>query len=504
MKRKLFVGLLFLVFLSFVLPQGSIYAGLELKNVEKASKLERIGFLPIGTNKFILDEKPTRIEAAIMMIRLLGQENVAKKLKHKHPFTDVPSWANSYIGYLYVNKYSSGISKKLYGSSKNITLNQYVTFVLRALGYNDTYGDFKSNESLKKAVEIGLLSSGESSYYAEKGSFIKDDFVGITINALSTCIKGKKATLINKLVNEGVIDRKAATEAGLLEDTEKVIFIKDKNLEAVVKGALSIDEGEIHASDIYNLVELKAENKGISSLDGLENFKNLRVLYLNYNKISDLKPLEELTNLNTLYISDNEIKDLEAIVRLTNLKNLYIPRNQITSIKPLENLNGLKLLFVDNNSITDISPISNLTNMETLSLMSLNLTDIKPVEELNKLIFLNLQINKISDLSPLASLSNLRELYLTFNNISDISKIGNLKNMMDLRLGGNSISNISCLSSMIELAKLNLSQNKISNISSLSSLNKLKELYLENNPISDFSPVKGIYNQLEKKDFIIN
>ena len=52
-----------------------------------------------GTEKgFELDKPMTRAEAAAMLTRLLGAEKTALSGTWKHPFTDVPQWADKYVG----------------------------------------------------------------------------------------------------------------------------------------------------------------------------------------------------------------------------------------------------------------------------------------------------------------------------------------------------------------------------------------------------------------------
>ena len=54
-----------------------------------------------GTDKgFALEKSMTRAEASVMLTRLLGAEKTALAGNWKHPFTDVPQWADKYVGWL--------------------------------------------------------------------------------------------------------------------------------------------------------------------------------------------------------------------------------------------------------------------------------------------------------------------------------------------------------------------------------------------------------------------
>lgn len=445
--------------LSFSLSMNSSSGSTIIKNEDNAERLSQLGLFAGGTSGFELDRRPTRAEAAVMLVRMIGMEDDVVSGYYSHPFSDVPVWADHYVGYLYENRLTSGISATEYGSKQFISLNQYVTFVLRALGYSDVKGDFISKDSLVKAGQINLLGSSEIEYYSTKGEFLRDDIIGITINALKTSLKDSDNSLLDKLIYiDRVVDERTAINAGFIENRQ--VAFADSVLENVIREMIRKKEGPIFASDIRNIVEIKAERMGITSLEGLQDCKRLKGLFIGFNKVSDLEPVKDLEYLTTVYINNNEIRDIDALGKLTNLKNLNMLNNRVTDIKPLASLTGLVFLAVGNNPVKDISPIADLTNIETLSLLDLGLNDIKPIEKLIKLRWLDLQCNNLCNISPLSSLKDLTYLTLTFNKISDIRP--------------------------------------------LSGLTRLKTLKLGLNPITDYSPVKGIYDQLEEKDFTAN
>ncbi|NLA87894.1 MAG: hypothetical protein GX847_11580, partial [Clostridiales bacterium] len=96
-----------------------------------------VGTNPDGSPNFNLESPPTRVEALVMLIRLLGREEEALSGSWEHPFTDVPEWADRYVGYAFVNKLTNGISSVKFGTGA-ASCKMYLTFVLRSLGYSDT------------------------------------------------------------------------------------------------------------------------------------------------------------------------------------------------------------------------------------------------------------------------------------------------------------------------------------------------------------------------------
>ncbi|MBQ4599621.1 MAG: S-layer homology domain-containing protein [Clostridia bacterium] len=74
------------------------------------------GYDTTGTN-FGLGDKMTRAQMIVQVIRFLGVEDEVKAGSYKHPFTDVPAWANNYIGYAYTNGITSGVSATKFNPS---------------------------------------------------------------------------------------------------------------------------------------------------------------------------------------------------------------------------------------------------------------------------------------------------------------------------------------------------------------------------------------------------
>ncbi len=168
-----------------------------------------------GTNKgFELERSANRAEALAMLIRILGEENAALSYTGTHPFKDVPSWADRYVAYGYNMGYTTGISATKFGSNDTVSAVQYLTFLLRALGYSDANGDFVWNESDTAAVRYGLLTPNEKS--AIQSIFYRDQMVFTSYKALYTMLKGSDVLLISKLVSDGAISVEAAYQAELI------------------------------------------------------------------------------------------------------------------------------------------------------------------------------------------------------------------------------------------------------------------------------------------------
>ena len=278
----------------------------------------------------------------------------------------------------------------------------------------------------------------------------------------------------------------------------QVVDIPDPSLRAAIVAALNKAPGDaITRAEMETLVELRAPNRDITDLRGIEFAINLTELDLWGNNVSDISLLSSLTNLTELDIGSNDISDISPLSSLTKLTQLYLSFNTISDILPLSSLTKLTQLYLWENPISDISPLSNLINLTTLHLGDNNISDISPLSNLTNLTELGVESNNISDISPLANLTNLIRLGIESNNISDISALANLTNLISLWIQNNNISDILPLIAHANLRRLYLGHNIISDISPLSSLTNLTELHLNNNNISDILPLSSLTNLTE-------
>ena len=183
MKKLCSLFLALLTVLS-LLPAAAFAATDEA--AEAAEGLYSLGlFQGTGTNAdgtpiYSLDRVPTRNQAIIMLIRLLGREEEALAGSYETPFTDITS-ANmaQYIGYAYENGLSNGVSATAYGGERTVKANQYITFVLRALGYVSGE-DFTVSEACRFADSIGLTNGK----YTASGKFTRGDVALVSLHAL--------------------------------------------------------------------------------------------------------------------------------------------------------------------------------------------------------------------------------------------------------------------------------------------------------------------------------
>lgn len=127
-------------------------------NTESTRLLSGLGVIngyPDGT--FRADNPITRAEFAAMVIRSLGFGIVGKS---ETTFEDVPMshWASGYINYAHSLGIIFGRTETIFDPSANITNNEAIAMVVRALGYSQEYmaGSYPTSH-INVALGLGIL-----------------------------------------------------------------------------------------------------------------------------------------------------------------------------------------------------------------------------------------------------------------------------------------------------------------------------------------------------------
>lgn len=221
-----------------VMPEGT--PSVDYK--ASADVLYQLGlFQGSGTDRFgqpvyELELPCTRAEAAVMLVRLLGLEEEAKNAAAT-PFIDLQDWQAPYVNLLYHRGMVKGASYDRFEPESPCTAQMYTAFMLRALGYSDQQGDFTYDNAILKAMQIGLIDS----FSCDVEDFRRDDAAQMSRMALELTPKGSNITLLDKLVDDGIVD---ADKAQMVEqESRQVVSLREQiqmaqPYEADVFGAL--------------------------------------------------------------------------------------------------------------------------------------------------------------------------------------------------------------------------------------------------------------------------
>jgi len=324
MKRVIAIVLVFVL----VFQLSSFGTTYTVKYEGIASKLQILGVFKGTTEGFELDRAATRVEAGVMLVRLLGAEQEALDSHYEHPFIDVPEWASDYIGYLYHEKLTNGISSDSFGALDNVSGVSYMTFVLRALGYNDAEGDFIWNQSFEFALKEKLIGNDDFNELSSN-LFYRDHVAKLSYLALNMKLNNSNQLLVDKLIDLNAIDPKMAVFTGVMDwggrifdYTESIVVVVD-NETRLNPAPIDSDEGtsiQLYDSDMkaYLGTAINANsmpNFSIKSQNG-SNF-----IFLDFYAVSTIEAIKEdgsaLSYLGTSYKVDrNDLVYLDDTVEM--------------------------------------------------------------------------------------------------------------------------------------------------------------------------------------------
>ncbi len=158
-----------------------------------------------------LEVTPTRLQALIMFIRVLGEENDALAYTGSTPFTDItpgPRARNTWATHT-AKGYTNGYSATTFRPSQTVTASQYMEFILRALGYSSADNKDLSG-TLTHALTNGVITEGELAAL-QGGTFLRADLAYVSYYALDAAVSGSRQTLGDTLMDKGRLHRAGET-----------------------------------------------------------------------------------------------------------------------------------------------------------------------------------------------------------------------------------------------------------------------------------------------------
>jgi len=104
----------------------------------------------------------------------------------------------------------------------------------------------------------------------------------------------------------------------------------------------------------------------LSSLEGIEILKGVKVLDLSFNdfKLPGFEPLRNCIVLQQLYLAGNQITSLASLPELPNLEFLSVAQNRLKSLCMAHQLR-LQVLAASKNIISTLKGFSHLPSLES-------------------------------------------------------------------------------------------------------------------------------------------
>jgi hypothetical protein len=157
-----------------------------------------------------LEGDMNREQAMKMIVSSLGWEPSSKE---QCPFGDVSDWAKPYVGRAYLKGIALGTvpENNIFGAQDPVTMQQLLTFYLRALGYETSY-------AYENALKLGEITGLTNNIESTEDNLKRYHLVMATYNALGSSRLDSARTLAEDLVSEGHIKYSMAEEFGLIQE----------------------------------------------------------------------------------------------------------------------------------------------------------------------------------------------------------------------------------------------------------------------------------------------
>ena len=224
MKKCIAAVLCALVLAVNLIPAAAALTG---EQTLAADKLNTLGLVNGTGSGYDLNRSATRAEAVSLIVRLAGGEQSAASGSYHAPFADVPAWAQANVSYAYACGWVAGTSETTFSPNRAVSADEFFTFLLRILGYQDSNGDFVPGEAALFARHIGL--STVTSY----STFTRGDLFEAMLSALTFPKKGSTETLLDGLIANGLVSQAAANALGLTSESLTARQISDRCSAAV-------------------------------------------------------------------------------------------------------------------------------------------------------------------------------------------------------------------------------------------------------------------------------
>lgn len=287
-KRRFFLTLWFILVFSLVLQ--NIAFAIEFKDISDKKynwarpyieKMALFGVIKGTTNDSFSPDLPiTRAQSIVMIIRLLGEEEVAKNKKMPTSFKNedlVPEWARGYIAHAVDRGIISGSDLSGFRANDAVKRHEIAVFAVKALGLGDKAENMKNVDlSFKDTFAIPLDSRAYVQLAVEKG--VIKGFPDSTFKPNDKITRAQMAVVLNNLgkhisspkLIEGVLEGKKekllpSVTVKLDKDDFKTFTVNDKTVFYKIKDQ-NLEKITLKDLNSKDKITLLPDSKGDSAL----------------------------------------------------------------------------------------------------------------------------------------------------------------------------------------------------------------------------------------------
>lgn len=235
MKRlkKVLTSVLLIAMLSSIATMSAYGDSFIYEN--EAYALYRLGLYKGISETYFDPDLGTKLDrqtGVVMLLRMFGQEDEAKKLTMEEAnsilskfkdYKSIADWSKKQVAYAVEKGIVKGYSEdSTFRPSAGLNGKAYCSLILQQLGYD---GDFQYDKAASKLSEIGGLTTIQGNLFNSNETLIKDSLVGISYGALQARYKNSGEILIKKLVENGIVSAEKVKEVGL--EYAKIVSVEE-------------------------------------------------------------------------------------------------------------------------------------------------------------------------------------------------------------------------------------------------------------------------------------
>ncbi len=204
----------------------TVWASPETSQKEIAETLYKLSVISGSNGNFNTDKQLQKCEALTFVVKILGKQPYVMENALYYSITGFPdvkpdAWYAPYVGYCVEQGIASGSTEGNFYPEDYISEKGFLLLVLRALGYSNQT-DFSMDNIYSFAYNIGLLKDpAYAGRTQDNNKYLKGDAYEVIYNALSLKVKDNSTTVIQRMIDSGIVPRDAALEAGLIVDEVK-------------------------------------------------------------------------------------------------------------------------------------------------------------------------------------------------------------------------------------------------------------------------------------------
>lgn len=288
--------------------------------------------------------------------------------------------------------------------------------------------------------------------------------------------------------NDGILEQIeffAGKKVLLLLDYE--IEWKDAYMEAAVRKLLNKPEGEIMASEVWDITSLEIWGEEVSATQNPVSDYDRSGFFVSGNysekkgKIQSLEDLKHFENLESLSINFQEKLSLDFFSekQLSRLRKISFVNDGITEIQPLMWQNLLTTVTLDYNSISEFMWLSRMERLNELSVRgNAAFWSMEDLDGMGRLRSLNILEIPEADFEKIAKIKSLEELQMDFK--ADFTALENCAGLRKLTITADE-ETLLYLAKTPKLYELNITVEDAAELYELEELGYLRKIILKNN-----------------------